>query len=78
MRTTYAFLAAIVVPVGAHVAQGDVVGIAGSSLHFGVRRGDTYLDPELLFAGLRPRARLVPTDGAPARAGGRLGTVLLR
>jgi murein DD-endopeptidase MepM/ murein hydrolase activator NlpD len=67
LRTTYAFLAAITVAVGQRVAQGDVVGTAAASLHFGVRRGDVYLDPELLLAGDEVRARLVPSDGAPPR-----------
>ncbi len=68
LRTTYAFLASISVAAGDRVLQGDVVGTSGTGLHFGVRRGDVYLDPELLFAGARAVARLVPLDGrAPAR-----------
>ena len=72
LRTTYAYLATVSVQAGQRVAQGDVVGTAGATLHFGVRRGDVYLDPELLFAGGRAVARLVPLDGRqPARAGPR-------
>ena len=67
LRTSYAFLATITVTAGQHVEQGDVVGTTSGRLHFGVRRGSTYLDPELLFAGGRLRARLVPVDGSPGR-----------
>ncbi len=68
LRTTYAFLATVGIAVGDRVAQGQVVGTTGDRLHFGVRRGDEYLDPERLLAGLVVRSRLVPTDGSPARA----------
>ena len=71
LRSTYAFLASVAVRVGERVGAGQVVGTSGSELHFGVRRGAVYLDPELLFAGWVPRARLVPTDGGPARPPGR-------
>src|SRR4051794_2376659 len=67
LRTTYAFLAAVAVHVGQAVTQGTVVGISGATLHFGVRRGMVYLDPELLLAGGRLVARLVPTSGARPR-----------
>jgi len=67
LRTSYAFLSTIAVSIGHVVAQGDVVGTTSGQLHFGVRRGSTYLDPELLFAGGRPRARLVPLDGSSGR-----------
>ena len=52
------------VAVGARVARGEVVGVVTSTpghcapavcLHWGVRRGETYLDP-LAFVG---RARIV-------------------
>lgn len=59
LRTTYAFLDAIAVRRGQRVAQGDVVGLAGSGLHFGVRRGEQYLDP-LSVIGARVEVRLVP------------------
>jgi small subunit ribosomal protein S2 len=67
LRTSYAYLASITVRVGQAVAQGAVVGTAAASLHFGVRRGDVYLDPELLFAGWALLPRLVPTDGSAPR-----------
>jgi murein DD-endopeptidase MepM/ murein hydrolase activator NlpD len=68
LRTSYAYLATIAVTEGQPVDQGAVLGTAGSSMHFGVRRGDVYLDPELLLAGWRVRPRLMPSDGAPPRS----------
>jgi murein DD-endopeptidase MepM/ murein hydrolase activator NlpD len=67
LRTTYGFLGSISVIVGDAMVQGQVVGTTGGPLHFGVRRGDVYLDPELLLAGATMRAHLVPSDGGPAR-----------
>lgn len=78
LRTTYAFVATIAVQVGQRVAQGDVVATSGDRLHFGVRRGDVYLDPELLFGGGVAQARLVPTDGSPARQVGWASAPALR
>ncbi len=60
LRTSYSFLASITVRRGQRVERGDVVGTSGPSVHFGVRSGDTYLDPEDLFAGRLRRSRLVP------------------
>ena len=76
LRTTYAFLADISVRAGDRVARGQVVGAAGSSgpeheaggLHFGVRLGDRYLDPQRLFGvcDLTQLVRLIPADEVPA------------
>jgi murein DD-endopeptidase MepM/ murein hydrolase activator NlpD len=69
LRTSCSFLASVVVAEGAVVRAGDPIGSAGARLHFGVRRGDTYLDPAFLFAATGPdgaipegpaRVRLVP------------------
>ena len=57
LRTSYSFLASIAVRRGEQVAAGAVVGTAGgtgeghdgSVLHFGLRAGNTYLDPMALF-----------------------------
>ena len=66
LRTSYSFLASVAVHRGDHVAQGDVVGHAGGPLHFGVRAGDVYLDPEPLLDGRAPDVHLVPIeDRAP-------------
>lgn len=62
LRTSYSFLAQVRVRRGQSVRAGDVVGLTGGPFHFGVRTPDgTYLDPELLLAGLlEPHVRLVP------------------
>ena len=60
LRTSYSFLAVVVVRVGDHVPQGAVLGLSGAFVHFGVRdRSGTYLDPEALWAA-RLGAHLVP------------------
>jgi hypothetical protein len=68
LRTSYSFLAAVVVGPGATVQQGQVLGLSGERLHVGVRDPDgTYLDPAALFG--RPLSvQLVPggDDGAVA------------
>ncbi|MGH2768903.1 MAG: peptidoglycan DD-metalloendopeptidase family protein, partial [Actinomycetota bacterium] len=59
LETTYSFLSRVDVPAGRHVGQAEALGLSGSghperrvaSLHFGVRQGGAYLDPETLFAG---------------------------
>ena len=74
LRSTYDGLATITVAGGDDVGAGVALGTASAHLHFGVRDGTTYLDPELLFAASGDAAdaavvaRLVPTSGAPARA----------
>jgi murein DD-endopeptidase MepM/ murein hydrolase activator NlpD len=66
IRTSYSFLAAVGVRRGQRVSQGDEVGTAGSSFHFGARRGDVYFDPLTLFGPAnQARVHLVPDD--PAR-----------
>jgi murein DD-endopeptidase MepM/ murein hydrolase activator NlpD len=64
LRTTYSFLSAILVERDQVVVQGEPIALSGlghpedvaggDHLHFGLRRGDEYLDPEpLLVAGMR-------------------------
>src|SRR5438046_1604626 len=60
-------LTVALVLAGQAVAQGALVGTTGATVHFGGRRGMVYLDPELLLAGGRLIARLVPTSGARPR-----------
>ncbi len=58
LRTSDSFLASITVVTGQAVRRGAVLGTSGGTgaghgagvLHFGVREGDTYVDPMLLFA----------------------------
>jgi hypothetical protein len=76
LRTTYAFLAGVDARTGDRVARGQVVGVVGGSgpehepgaLHFGLRLGDRYLDPQRLFdaCDLTQLVRLVPVDELPA------------
>ncbi len=81
LRTTYSFLSLVLVKAGATVAQGDRIALSGRGhagseadhLHFGVRRGDVYLDPEpLLLKSLRNNlwrvVRLVPIPPEPTAA----------
>jgi hypothetical protein len=70
LRTSYSFLQSVAVHEGEVVARGSVVGTAGgagpehdgSVLHFGLRVGDVYVDPMVLFApdDLTKLVRLVP------------------
>lgn len=63
LRTTYGGLTTIAVRLNERVAQGQAVGGSGTRLHFGVRRGDQYLDPALLLGARSGRAYLVPDRG---------------
>jgi hypothetical protein len=70
IRTSYSYLASVVVSSGQRVQRGQVVGTAGGIgeahgagvTHFGVRIGDRYVDPMLLFRppDLTEMVRLVP------------------
>jgi hypothetical protein len=72
LRTSYSFLASVSVREGQAVRRGDVLGTAGGAgpdhdgtvLHFGLRVGERYLDPMVLFrpADLSKLVHLVPTD----------------
>jgi hypothetical protein len=78
IRTSYSFLLRVDVAIGQHVHRGQVLGAAGGSgdghgpgvFHFGVRIGDRYVDPMLLFrpTDLTALVRLVPA-GERAAAG---------
>lgn len=67
-RTTYSYLSAATVRRGASVAQGTLVGRSGAghsgedgpALHFGLKQGDIYLDPEpVLVASMRANLQRV-------------------
>ena len=62
VRTTYAFLRSIDVRRGDTVGQGQRVGTAADTVHFGARIGDVYVDPVLLFGDGPPEVHLVPDD----------------
>jgi pimeloyl-ACP methyl ester carboxylesterase len=67
LRTSYSFLAEIVVAKGQLVDRGQVIAVAGATMHFGVRdRAGRYLDPALLLEGAEIAVVLVPggDDGA--------------
>ena len=78
LRTSYAFLSRVDVRRGDAVAIGAVVGVAGGAapghqtgvLHFGLRVGDRYVDPMVLFSppDLSRIIRLTPVD-EPAQQG---------
>lgn len=63
LRTSYSWLATLSVHAGQRVGAGVVIGTTGGTFHFGVRRGDFYIDPALILG--RRHARLV--DVAPSR-----------
>ncbi|MFM7685377.1 MAG: murein hydrolase activator EnvC family protein [Actinomycetota bacterium] len=70
IRATYGGLAPPTAAQGQRVARGAFVGRTAGPLHFGLRSGETYLDP----AGRLPvrvgRPRLVPVNGVGRRPGG--------
>jgi hypothetical protein len=66
LRTSYSFLRTITVARGNHVVSGAGVGTSNTSLHFGARAGEAYIDPAVLLAG-DTRVHLIP-DGTAARA----------
>jgi hypothetical protein len=72
LRTSYSFLATVTVHRGARVLAGDVIGTAGgtgtnhdgSVVHLGLRSGDEYVDPMVLFGAvdLTEVVHLAPTS----------------
>lgn len=79
VRTTYSWLAEVLVEAGDPVDRGAVLGRSGPGhpgvepphLHFGARLGSVYLDPMLLLerGGLVGLVRLAPLDGSGAERG---------
>lgn len=62
IRTSYSYLAAILVSQGQVVSIGEILGLSGARLHVGARVGDAYIDPARLWG--RPHVALVPLHGA--------------
>jgi murein DD-endopeptidase MepM/ murein hydrolase activator NlpD len=60
LRTSYAYLSRIDVQVGQNLVAGQSIGSTSGRFHFGVRDGDTYLDPETMLDRARSSAHLVP------------------
>ena len=58
--SSYSYLERISVRVGASVDQGQVIGVAGETLHFGVRLDSSYVDPDGFIGVRRVKVRLVP------------------
>jgi murein DD-endopeptidase MepM/ murein hydrolase activator NlpD len=67
-RATYGGLESSTLRVGDAVVAGVIVGVTAAHLHFGLRDGDTYVDPAPFLGRLVGRPRLVPDDGTVARA----------
>ena len=67
-RVTFGDLHATALRRGDPVLAGTTIGVAGDTLHLGVREGERYVDPAPLLGRLVARARLVPTDGSPRRS----------
>lgn len=75
VRTSYSFVARILVSTGDVVSRGEAIAVSGSVLHLGARVGDDYIDPASLFE--RTRARLVGVGSAPARPGPEPGVAVV-
>lgn len=62
VRTTYTGMSDIWVSVGEQVGRGSAIGVAAANLHFGAKRLDHYLDPQILIDASSPTtsARLIP------------------
>jgi murein DD-endopeptidase MepM/ murein hydrolase activator NlpD len=67
VRATYGRLSGSHLRARSPVVAGAIVGLSAGGLHFGLRVGDQYVDPAPRLGRLVERARLVPTDGSPAR-----------
>ena len=60
LLSSYSYLQRVSVRIGADVARGAVIGIAGERLHFSVRLDGGYTDPGTFIGVRRVRVRLVP------------------
>jgi murein DD-endopeptidase MepM/ murein hydrolase activator NlpD len=60
LRVTYGGILPGNLRRGDPVSAGSVIGIAQGAVHLGVRRGDIYVDPAVLWERRTVRARLIP------------------
>ena len=67
LSATYGMLASSSAAVGDDVRVGEVIARTGRRLYFGLRRDETYLDPQDFLGVVRHRPRLVPSSGLPGR-----------
>lgn len=65
-RITYGNLSDGHLRQGATVVAGMAIGAAAGAFHFGLRDGDTYIDPAPYLGEWRFPVRLVPSDGSSA------------
>jgi murein DD-endopeptidase MepM/ murein hydrolase activator NlpD len=70
LRASYGRLRVVIVRPGQHVRAGQVLGRSSARLYFGLRAGDTSVDPTSRFGRWRARTRLVPLDDGPRRPAG--------
>lgn len=63
LLSSYSFLDRVLVGVGDAVGRGDPVGLAGDTVHFGVRIDGEYVDPASLMGTVVVRVRLVAGEG---------------
>jgi murein DD-endopeptidase MepM/ murein hydrolase activator NlpD len=74
IRTTYSWLSRVDVRAGRTIAAGAVLGATGHGhpeverrhLHFGARRGSTYVDPLVLLGAAAPGVHLAPFSNGHA------------
>ena len=67
LRSTYGFVAHLLVSQGDQVVVGDEVAVAGGAFHFGTRLHGDYIDPATLFGARSISVRLVPHQERSAR-----------
>ncbi len=59
LRTTVGFVDSLLVSAGESIEKGQVIAVAGHTIHFTARRNGVYFDPETLFVAYRVVVRLV-------------------
>lgn len=69
LRATYGGVVDPTVGAGQRVVGGQRIGRTVGRLHFGLRDGETYVDPAPMLAFRAGRPRLVPIDGVGRRPG---------